>query len=105
MQRNGDDYDMDINMMWCRLGTKYGTKQKLIDCIISDIKRLPENNDSAQSQPEIICTIEAASNDLKFIEPAEELNNSTVLFMVEQHMSNKMHNLDKTHCQNTDEVF
>ena len=77
--------------MRTRLDTKYGTNQKLIDCIISNIKRLPESNNNAQSQLEMIRTIEAASNDLKCIDSVEDLNNSTVLSMVEQRMSNKMH--------------
>ena len=36
-----ETYDHDINAMWKRLDEKYGTIQKLIDCILSDLKNMP----------------------------------------------------------------
>ena len=39
-----ENCDHNVEEMWRRLDQKYGTKQKLIDDIISDIKRLPQWN-------------------------------------------------------------
>ena len=77
--------------MWRRLDDKYGKRQKLVDCIISDIKRLPECNNTQEQLLEMINTVEAANNDLNCIDANEELNNSTIISMIEQRMNRPMH--------------
>lgn len=85
-----ENCDQDIEMMWHRLDTKYGTKQKLIDSIIVDIKRLPEENNSSHAVLEMIRVVEAANNDLRCIECTSELNNSAILSIIEKRMNAKM---------------
>lgn len=91
VKKDVENFDNDINRMWQRLDSKYGSKQKLIDSIISDFKQLPESNDSPAMLLKTIDVIEAAHNELECIDATEELNNSTILSMIEQRMTTKMH--------------
>ena len=86
-----ENCDHNVEEMWRRLDQKYGTKQKLIDNIISDIKRLPQCTSNPQQLLRMINTIEAANNDLKCVNANEELNNATIISMIEQRMSTAMH--------------
>ena len=91
VRRDVENCDHNIDLMWRRLDDKYGKRQKLVDCIISDIKRLPECNNTQEQLLEMINTVEAANNDLNCIDANEELNNSTIISMIEQRMNRPMH--------------
>ena len=90
VRKDVENFDYDIDLMWCRLDAKYGSKQKLIDSILSEIERLSENNNSPESLLKMIYTVEAANNDLMRIDSTAELNNSTIISMVEQQINLKM---------------
>ena len=91
VRRDVENLDHDVNLMWNRLDEKYGEKQKLIDSIIHEIKRLPEISNNPEGLLMMISTIEAANNDLRCVNSEEELNNSTIMSMIEQRMSTQMH--------------
>ena len=92
VRRDVENFDHDIDLMWNRLDEKFGAKQKLIDSIISDIKQLPEINNTPQQTLKMIHTIESANSDLKCVNSTDELNNAAIISMIEQRMNSSMHN-------------
>ena len=91
VRRNVENVDHDIDLMWQRLDMKYGTVQKLIDCIMSDIKNLPKSNGDMGQVLKVIDLIETAYSDLNCIGATHELQNSTILSMIEKQMPSVMY--------------
>ena len=91
VRKDVENFDYDIDLMWQRLDLKYGAEQKLIDCIMFDIKNLPKSDNDPKTVLEIIRLIAAAHNDLKCINATNELRNSTILSLIEQHMPSVMY--------------
>ena len=82
----GDDYDE----MWRRLDMKYGNVGKLVDSILSDVKRLSSSSNRPEDTLKMINTVEKAWRDLKALGQATELYNSTTISIIEQAMSEQM---------------
>lgn len=89
VRREVENIDHDIDAVWARLDEKYGAVHKLVDCILSDIKNLP-NCDNSASTLEMIHLVETAHSDLKCIDALSELQNATILSIIEQRMSPSM---------------
>ena len=86
-----DNFDTTA-AIWKRLDSKYGCKQKLIDAIMQDIKGI-SNCDSENSA--IITMITAVENvyyDLAKLNEEAEMDNLTILSIIEQQMSRAMFN-------------
>ena len=69
--------DHSINNIWNRLDEKYRAVHNLIDCVLSDIKGLPNCKDSSSS-PEIIRLIERAHSNLECI----DAYNATIIYLL-----------------------
>ena len=89
VRRETDNHDHDIDAMWERLDSKYGTIRKQIDCIMSDFKNLPVCNDPIDTL-KMINIVETAESDLKCIDAVTELENSTIISYIEESMSKPM---------------
>lgn len=85
VRREVDNIDHDIAAMWKRLDEKYGMVHKLIDCIMYDVKNLPKCSDNS-STLQMIRLVETAHADLTCINAVQELQNSTILSLIEQCM-------------------
>ena len=59
--------------------------------MIHEIKQLPELSNNPEQLLIIISTIEAANNDLRYVDLEDEPNNSIIMSMIEQYMSTQMH--------------
>ena len=90
VRKEVENFDYDIDMMWCKLDARYGSKQELIDSILSEIKRLPENSNSPQSLLKMTYTLVVVNNDQMCIYSLTELDDTTIISMVEQ--QNKLKN-------------
>ena len=89
VRRDVDHFDA-IDAIWTRLDCKYGSKQKLIDIIMQDITNIPNCDSDDNATLEMISKIENANLDLTKIGEQAELQNSTILSMVEKMMPYKM---------------
>lgn len=81
-----DDYEE----MWNRLDMKYGNIGKLVDAILSDVKKLPPNSNSSSDVLKMINTVEKAWRDLRALGQASELYNSTTISIIEQAMTKQV---------------
>ena len=81
--------DHDIDAMWKRLDEKYGAIHKQIDCIMNDIKNLPRCDDGINTL-KMIETVETAYSDLSCINAVDELQNSTIISLIEESMPTVM---------------
>ena len=79
----------NVDDMWKRLDKKYGDKGKLIDSIMADIKDIKPLYDD-KSLLNMIKTIDKAHNDLEKMGLQQEINNATIVSMIEEKMSEEM---------------
>ena len=82
----GDNY----GDMWERLDAKYGNVRRLVDTILSDVKKLQQNSGDPSDALKMINIVEKAWRDLKALGQSSELYNSTTISIIEQAMSPKM---------------
>ena len=76
--------------IWKRLDQKYGARHKLIECILQDIKNLSTEADDDTAILAMINTVESAHLDLARIHEEAEMENSTILSIIEQQMPARM---------------
>ena len=89
VRRNIDSLN-NIVAIWKRLDAKYGSKQKLIDAIMRDIKGLSSCEGDDHATVAMITTVENAYHDLAKVNEEAEMDNSTILSMIEQQMPRAM---------------
>ena len=77
----------DAESIWNRLDAKYGDEGKLIDSIMTDIKSLkPCKIDDPENTLKMIERIERAEFDLRCLGMEREINNSTIVSMIEERL-------------------
>ena len=76
--------------MWERLDQKYGNTGKLVDAILSDVKRISLRDTSDTNVLQMINVVQKASRDLERLGEHAELRNSTSISIVEQAMTKEM---------------
>lgn len=83
-----DNLGDDVDKIWDRLDKKYGDQCKLVDAIMTDIKLIKTTsaNDDG-STLHMINVIERAHRDLVHMGMEKEINNSTIISMIEERMS------------------
>ena len=75
----------DATAIWHRLDEKYGNKRKLVDAIICEVKKLKSNyNENPRKTLEMINTVEKAHRDLKGLGLESEINNTTIVSIIEE---------------------
>ena len=84
--REVENIDHNLDAMWKRLDKKYGAVHKLIDCILSDIKNMP-NCDNRASTLDMIRLVETAHSNLQCIDALSELQNVMIISVIEKSMS------------------
>ena len=86
-----DNVANDYDALWERLDEKYGDKGHLIDSIMSDIKCLKGSNDNENHATlELIKTIERAHRDLIRLGEGEQMDNATIISMIEQKLPERI---------------
>ena len=79
-----DDLDDDIATLWKRLDHKYGNQSKQIEMILADISRLPKGD--GKTTLIMINTVEKAHRDLTRMHRASEMENGTIISMIEKRL-------------------
>ena len=79
-----DSLGDDATEIWRRLDRKYSDRSKLVDSIMAEIKQLPNDSEDPSEIMYMIKTIERAHRDLKSLGLEREINNSTIVSMMEQ---------------------
>ena len=76
-----------MERIWKRLDKKYGDHGKLVDAIMSEIKKLGKGVDEdPKGTLEMINIIERAPRDLKSMGLQKEISNSTIVSMIEERL-------------------
>ena len=84
-----DNVDEDLAAIWERLDTRYGNTGRLVDTILADIKNIPScNNDDNTLY--LISTVEKAYRDLQRMTLEHEINNSTIVAMIERKLPSEI---------------
>ena len=77
----------DIDQIWKCLDKKYGEQTKLVDAIMSKIKRLGKCVDKdTKGTLEMINTIQRAHRDLRSMGLEKEISNSTIISIIEERL-------------------
>ena len=80
-----DNLGKDAKKMWERLDHKYGDVGKLIDAILSDFKTIRKcDNSNPMHTVKLINVIERAHRDLLYLDKVGEINNATIIGIIEQ---------------------
>ena len=74
----------DVEEIWQRLDVRYGDKGKLVDVIMSKFKTLKRPNERPQEIINMINIVEKAHRHLKMMNKETEINNSTIVSMLEE---------------------
>ena len=85
-----ENIDEDCDAVWDRLDKKYGNQGRLIDTILSDVKHIPHCSEDDRATLQMIKIVERAHNDLKMIGEESEMNNSTIVSIIEERMPEEM---------------
>ena len=86
-----DNVENDYNALWERLDEKYGDKGHLIDSIMSDIKCLKGSSDNDNlATLDLIKTIERAHRDLIRLGEGDQMDNATIISMIEQKLPERI---------------
>lgn len=72
-------------IIWERLDKKNGDEGKLVDAIMSEIKKLKNSVDAdVKGMLEMVNVIKKAQIDLKSLDLENEISNSTIISMMEE---------------------
>ena len=86
-----ENVEDNYGAIWERLDEKYGDRGQLIDSIMAEIKNLNESHDSRDENTlEMIRTVEKAHRDLVRIREGDQMNNATILSLIEQKLPEKI---------------
>ena len=86
-----ENVEDDYEALWERLDLKYGDRGQLIDSIMSDIKNLRESHNTKDEDTlELIKTVEKAHRDLLRIKEGDQMDNATIISLIEQKLPEKI---------------
>ena len=74
----------DAELIWERLDSKFGDKNRLVDAIMTEFKSLKRTNNNPSAIINMINTVEKAYRDLKMMGKESEINNSTIVSIIEE---------------------
>ena len=75
----------DAEQIWKRLDRKYGDECRLVDSILSDVKKIPIcDDDFPRVVLDMITIIEKAYRDLCYLSMEQEISNSAIVSLIEQ---------------------
>ena len=78
--------------LWERLDKKYGDQGRLIDTILAEVKGIPSCKNDDQATLNMVKVVERAHCDLKRMGKEAEMDNTTIISMLEEKMSDEMAN-------------
>ena len=82
----------NITNIWKRLDKRFGNEGRLVDVLLSDVKNIDHCNDeNEETILAMIKTIERVYTDLNAINKPYEMNNTTIIAMIEEKMSEEMY--------------
>ena len=79
-----DNLGEEADALWRRLDKKYGDVGKIVESIMSDIKHMKKCDGSPQKTIKMINMIEKSYRDLQYLKRESEMNNSTIVSMIEE---------------------
>ena len=82
----------NIADMWDRLDRRFGNQSRLVDTILADVKTIQYCNDDDNLTLDMIKTIERCYCDLRSMKRESEMNNTTIISMIEEKMPSEMTN-------------
>ena len=86
-----ENVEDNYEALWERLDAKYGDRGQLIDCIMAEVKNLGEcQNCNDEDTLELIKTVEKAHRDLIRIREGDQMNNATIISLIEQKLPEKI---------------
>ena len=74
----------DAERMWARLDEKYGDESRLIDNIMADLKKFKRKAERDSDLTRLVEIVERAERDLKRLGKEHELNNTTIVSLIEE---------------------
>ena len=74
--------DDNLETLWQRLDKKYGNCGKLVDAILNDLSKIPKGD--GKQTLEMIKTVEKAYRDLSRMGRGNEMQNGTIIAMIER---------------------
>ena len=83
-----DNSDDDIATLWKRLDTKYGNSGRLVDTILADISKIPRGD--GKNTLLMIKTVEKAYRDLSRMDRCGEMENGTILSLIEKKLPDEI---------------
>ena len=83
-----DNVNDEFDTLWERLDAKYGNKSKLIDTILADIGKIQYGD--GKNTLQLIKTVERAHRDLLRMGEEREMQNGTIISMIERKMPDEM---------------
>ena len=88
-----ENVEDNYETLWERLDEKYGDRGQLIDSIMADIKNLKVTSDSNdEGTLELIKVVEKAQRDLCRIREQDQMNNATIISVIEQKLPEEILN-------------
>ena len=87
--------EMDIlggtdDEIWERLDQRFGNKSRLVDTILAEVKSIEHCNNDDSLTLNMIKVIERCYNELKATKREYEMNNTTIISMIEEKMPEEM---------------
>ena len=83
-----DSYGEDIESIWKFLDSRYGSRRKLVDTIMTDVKNAKISGNKPTENP--ICfinTVEKAHRDLQRLGMTNEIENATIIGQIENQLT------------------
>ena len=74
--------DDNLETLWQMLDKKYGNCGKLVDAILADLSKIPKGD--GKQTLEMIKTVEKAYRDLSRMGRGNEMQNGTIIAMIER---------------------
>ena len=88
-----DDVDSlgdNVDDIWERLDRRFGNQSRLVDIILADVKNIEYCGNDDNRTLNMIKTVERCYSDLKTMKREAEMNNTTIISMIEEKMAPEM---------------
>ena len=81
-----------VDEIWQRLDERFGNQSRLVDNILAEVRAIEHCRDDDKLTLNMIKTVERCYNELKSMKREGEMNNTTIISMIEGKMTSEMGN-------------
>ena len=81
-----------VEDIWDRLDKRFGNQSRLVDTILADVKSIAHCKEDDELTLQMIKVVERCYSELKSMKRESELNNTTIISMIEEKMPSEMSN-------------